>query len=124
MTWCTQGKFSRDSTFPKDDHRNFNGHGEAFDIGETFSGVDYSVGLEAVEEIRRFLPAGLSMSQFALRWTLMFDAVTCVIPGGKRPEQVIENCQSSDLPPLTEQAMAGVRHIYESKIHPLVGARW
>ncbi|MGA2301915.1 MAG: aldo/keto reductase [Candidatus Acidiferrum sp.] len=118
------GKLGRDSTFPKDDHRNFNRRGEAFDIGETFSGVDYDLGLEAVEEIRKLLPAGVSMSQFALRWILMFDAVSCAIPGGKRSEQVAENCQSSELPPLTEVAMAGVRRIYESKIRPLVGARW
>jgi len=82
------GKLGRDSSFPKDDHRNFNRRGEAFDIGETFSGVDYDLGLEAVEEIRKLLPAGVSMSQFALRWILMFDAVSCAIPGGKRPEQV------------------------------------
>jgi aryl-alcohol dehydrogenase-like predicted oxidoreductase len=118
------GKLGRDSTFAKDDHRNFNRRGEAFDIGETFSGVDYDLGLEAVEEIRKLLPAGVSMSQFALRWILMFDAVSCAIPGGKRPEQVAENCQSSELLPLTEVAMAGVRRIYESKIRPLVGARW
>jgi aryl-alcohol dehydrogenase-like predicted oxidoreductase len=118
------GKLGRDSTFPKDDHRNFNRRGEAFDIGETFSGVDYDLGLEAVEEIRKLLPAGVSMSKFALRWILMFDAVSCAIPGGKRPEQVAENCQSSELPPLTEEEMAGVRRIYESKIRPLVGARW
>jgi aryl-alcohol dehydrogenase-like predicted oxidoreductase len=118
------GKFGRNSSFPKDDHRNFNRHGEAFDVGETFSGVDYDLGLAAVEEIRKLLPAGVSMSQFALRWILMFDAVSCAIPGGKRPEQVAENCKASDLPPLTEEAMAGVRRVYESKILPLVGARW
>jgi aryl-alcohol dehydrogenase-like predicted oxidoreductase len=118
------GKFGRNSSFPKDDHRNFNRHGEAFDVGETFSGVDYDLGLEAVEEIRKLLPVGVSMSQFALRWILMFDAVSCAIPGGKRPEQVAENCRASDLPPLTEEAMVGVRHVYESKIRPLVGARW
>jgi aryl-alcohol dehydrogenase-like predicted oxidoreductase len=118
------GKLRKDSMFPKDDHRNFNRHGESFDVGETFSGVDYNTGLEAVEEIRKLLPAGVSMSQLALRWILMFDAVTCAIPGGKRPDQVAENCQSSDLPPLTEEAMAAVRRIYESKILPLVATRW
>ena len=87
------GKLRRDSTFAADDHRNFNRRGEAFDVGETFSGVDYETGLAAVEEIRQLLPAGVSMSQFALRWILMFDAVTCAIPGGKRAEQVADNCQ-------------------------------
>ena len=93
------GKLRRDSSFPADDHRNFNRHGEMFDVGETFSGVDYQLGLDAVEEIRQLLPPGVSMSQFALRWILMFDAVSCAIPGGKRPEQVADNCHASDLAP-------------------------
>ncbi len=118
------GKLSRDSTFTKEDHRNFNRHGESFDVGETFSGVDYDLGLEAVEELRKYQPADVSMSQFALRWILMFDAVTCAIPGGKRPQQVAENCEASDLPPLTEETMAAVRHLYEKKIKLLVGDRW
>jgi len=79
------GKLRDDSAFAADDHRKFNRHGEAFDVGETFSGVDYDLGLEAVEEIRPLLPAGTSMSQFALRWILMFDSVTCAIPCAKRP---------------------------------------
>ena len=118
------GKFRRDSTFAADDHRNFNRQGQAFDMGETFSGVDYRVGLDAVEEMRALLPAGVSMSQFALRWILMFDAVTCAIPGGKRAEQVADNCQASDLPPLTNEAMTAVRRIYDEKIRPLVQDRW
>ena len=118
------GKLRRDSTFPPDDHRNFNRHGEAFDVGETFSGVDYDAGLDAVEEIRALVPAGISISQFALRWILMFDAVTCAIPGGKRPEQVAENCRASDLPPLTDTEMAAVRRIYDKRIRPFVHARW
>jgi aryl-alcohol dehydrogenase-like predicted oxidoreductase len=118
------GKLRRDSTFPPDDHRNFNRHGESFDVGETFSGVDYNLGLDAVEEIRKHVPPGISMSQFALRWILMFDAVTCAIPGGKRPDQVAENCRSSDLPPLTDEAMAQVRRIYNEKILRFVHRRW
>jgi len=118
------GKLRRDSVFAPDDHRNFNRHGEAFDVGETFAGVDYDVGLASVEEIRQLLPAGFSMSQFALRWILMFDAVSCAIPGGKRPEQVADNCRASDLPSLTPDAMAAVKSIYDEKIRPLVQARW
>ena len=118
------GRLRRDSTFPPDDHRNFNRHGEAFDVGETFSGVDYDAGLDAVEEIRALVPTGFSMSQFALRWILMFDAVTCAIPGGKRPEQVAENCRASDLPPLTDAEMAAVRRIYDKRIRPFVHDRW
>ncbi len=118
------GKFRRDSTFAADDHRNFNRHGQAFDMGETFSGVDYNLGLAAVEEMRALVPAGVSMSQFALRWILTFDAVTCAIPGGKRAEQVADNCRASDLPPLTGKAMTEVRRIYDEKIRPLVQDRW
>jgi len=118
------GKLRSDSTFAADDHRNFNRHGEAFDVGETFSGVDYNVGLEAVEQMRALLPAGVSMSQFALRWILMFDAVTCAIPGGKRPEQVTDNCRASDLPALSDEVMIVVRRIYDEKIRPLVQNRW
>ena len=118
------GKLRRDSTFAPDDHRNFNRFGQEFDVGETFSGVDYETGLEAVEQIRALLPAGVSMSQFALRWILMFDAVSCAIPGGKRPEQVRENCAASGLPPLSNATMRSVRRIYDEKIRPLVHRRW
>ena len=118
------GKLKRDSQFAADDHRQFNRHGEAFDVGETFSGVDYETGLAAVEEIRRLVPEGASMAQFALRWILMHDAVTCAIPGGKRPSQVRDNCAASGLAPLTEEAMAAVREIYDGKIRELVHQRW
>jgi len=118
------GKLRPDTKFAPDDHRNFNRHGEAFDVGETFSGVDYGVALEAVEEIRGLMPSGISMSQFALRWILMFEGVTCAIPGAKRPDQVKDNCGASDLPPLSAEAMAGVRRIYEKRIAPLVEHRW
>ena len=118
------GKLRPDSTFPKDDHRNFNRHGELFDVGETFSGVDYETGLQAVEEIRKLLPVGVSMSEFALRWILMFDAVTCAIPGGRRPEQVADNCHASDLAPLTPEAMAAVKGIYDQRIKASVDSRW
>ena len=118
------GKLRRDSTFPADDHRNFNRRGESFDVGETFSGVDYEVGLAVVDEMRKLVPAGVSMSQFALRWILMFDAVSCAIPGGKRAEQVADNCRASDLPALTSGQMAAVKLIYDAKIKPLVQNRW
>jgi aryl-alcohol dehydrogenase-like predicted oxidoreductase len=118
------GKFRPDSTFEADDHRNFNRHGEAFDVGETFSGVDYNAGLEAVEELRALLPPGITMSQFALRWILMFDAVTCAIPGGKRPDQVTDNCRASGLPPLSPEAMAAVRHIYDQRFAAALRHRW
>jgi aryl-alcohol dehydrogenase-like predicted oxidoreductase len=122
------GKLRRDSHFAADDHRNFNLHGDAFDVGETFSGVDYNTGLEAVEEIRALLPGGgagsTSLAQFALRWILMFDAITCAIPGGKGPDQVADNCRASELPPLSPETMASIKQIYDRKIRPLVQDRW
>jgi aryl-alcohol dehydrogenase-like predicted oxidoreductase len=118
------GKLRHDSTFPKDDHRNFNRHGEMFDVGETFSGVDYELGLQVVDELRRSVPTGMSMTQFALRWILMFDAVSCAIPGGKRPDQVAANCRTSDLPPLPPEAMAEVKRIYDENIRRSAHSRW
>lgn len=118
------GKFRRDSQFDKEDHRNFNRHGEAFDVGETFSGVDYEVALDAVEEIRKLVPNGMTMTQFALRWILMFDAVTCAIPGGKTPTQVEDNCAAADFAPLSGDAMAGVEAVYTKKIALQVHQRW
>jgi len=118
------GKLKRDSKFAADDHRNFNRHGEMFDVGETFSGVDYETGLKAVEEMRALVPNRVSLSQFALRWILSFDAVTCAIPGGKRPDQVADNCHASDLPPLTSEQMGGTQRIYDRYTRELVHNRW
>ena len=118
------GKLSPDSQFAADDHRQFNRHGEAFDVGETFSGVDYETGLAAVDEIRGLLPTGVSVAQFALRWILMYDAVTCAIPGGKRPSQVRDNCAASDLLALSDAVMGGIRGIYDRKIRASVHQRW
>lgn len=118
------GKFARDTVFADNDHRQFNRHGERFDVGETFAGVDYERGLEAVEEIRAILPGGVSMARFALRWVLMFDAVSCTIPGGRRPSQITDNVGALDLPPLTDAQMAAVRDVYDRMIRPLVHDRW
>jgi aryl-alcohol dehydrogenase-like predicted oxidoreductase len=118
------GKLNAQSQFAPDDHRAFNRHGEAFDRGETFSGVDYQTGLQAVEDLRALLPAGMSLVQLALRWILMHDAVTCAIPGAKRPEQVEENVSASDLPGLSEDVMRQVEDLYEEKIRPLVHQYW
>jgi len=118
------GILTRESEFADDDHRNFNRHGERFDVGETFSGVDYDVALDAVDEIRRVLPPGMTMSQFALRWILMFDAVSCAIPGGKRAGQVAENCAAAELPALTEEGMSAIRKIHGQRIPGLVHHRW
>ena len=118
------GKLTAESTFERDDHRNFNRHGEAFDVGETFSGVPYEVGLKAVEELKSLLPAGASLAQPALRWILMFEGVSTIIPGGKNPRQVEDNCGASALPPLTEQQMRSVRTVYDRDIRRSVHQRW
>ena len=118
------GRMTRATTFGTDDHRNFNRHGEMFDVGETFSGVDFENGLSAVEELRALVPPGATMTQLALRWILMFDAVSCAIPGAKRPAQVNENFRSGELPPLSDAQMAKVREIYDRLIRPLVHQRW
>ena len=117
------GKMTRATTFEADDHRAFNRHGESFDRGETFAGVDFETGLQAVEALRALVPTGMRMAQFALRWILMFDAVTCPIPGGKTPAQVEENVRAAELTPLDAATMAKVRAIYDqfisAQVHPL-----
>jgi aryl-alcohol dehydrogenase-like predicted oxidoreductase len=118
------GKFSSASKFESDDHRAFNRHGESFDRGETFAGVDFEAGLKAVEEIRPFVPAGASMAELALRWILMFPAVTCAIPGAKKASQVEDNLKADQLPPLDEATMRGLRAIYDQHIRPLVHYYW
>lgn len=118
------GKMTRQTTFTPDDHRTFNRQGEAFDRGETFSGVDFETGLQAVDELRPWVPAGMSMAQFALRWILMFEAVTCTIPGAKHAAQEEENARAADLPPLSAETMAAVREIYARRIQPLVHHYW
>jgi aryl-alcohol dehydrogenase-like predicted oxidoreductase len=118
------GKITRTSQFAKDDHRNFNRHGEAFDRGETFAGVDFETGLRAVEELKPFVPKGATLAQLALRWILEFPAVTCAIPGAKRPAQVAENIAASDLAPLSAGTMKKIRAIYDGQIMPLVHPYW
>jgi aryl-alcohol dehydrogenase-like predicted oxidoreductase len=118
------GKITRDRQFAADDHRNFNRHGEAFDRGETFAGVDFEVALRAVEELKKLSPKKVSLAQMALRWILEFPAVTCAIPGAKRPAQVAENIAASDLPPLSKATLKKIKTIYEGQIKPLVHQYW
>ncbi len=118
------GKFTAGSKFAADDHRNFNRHGEAFDVGETFSGVPYEVGLEAVERLKPLVPGGATLAQLALRWILMFDGVSTIIPGGKSPRQIEDNSAASALPALTEEQMRAVRAVYDRYIRPHVHQRW
>ena len=118
------GKLRRDTRFAAGDHRAFNRHGEAFDVGETFSGVDYETGLRAVEEVRALVPEPASMTQLALRWILMFPEVTAAIPGAKNPAQAEDNAHAAELPALSEAAMASVRSVYDAHIRAAVHHRW
>ena len=118
------GKLTLQSEFGSDDHRAFNRHGEEFDRGETFSGIDYETGLQVVEELRALVPDDMTMAQFALRWILMFDAVTCAIPGAKRPGQVEENVSAADLPALSGATMQAVDQIYQARVRELVHHYW
>ncbi|MGE5463700.1 MAG: aldo/keto reductase [Syntrophothermus sp.] len=118
------GKMTRASSFEEGDHRGGNRHGEWFDRGETFSGLDYDTGLQAVEELRHLVPANMSMAQMALRWILMEPAVTCTIPGAKRPSQVEENVRAADLSPLPDETMYQIRALYERQVRPQVHHYW
>lgn len=118
------GKFKPDTDFEDSDHRKFNRNGEAFDVGETFSGVPYEVGLAAVEKIRPLIGADASMARLALRWILMFEAVTVAIPGARTAEQAVSNAAAAALPPLSDSVMERLRAIYDADIRPHVHGRW
>jgi aryl-alcohol dehydrogenase-like predicted oxidoreductase len=118
------GKFRRDSVFSADDHRNFNREGQLFDKGETFSGVPYEVGLDAVSRLRTLVPEGATLTQLALRWILMFDAVTCAIPGAKTAEQARDNAAAASLPPLDDKVMEAVLAVYDQSIRSHVHSQW
>jgi len=118
------GKITRDTAFAADDHRNFNRHGEAFDVGETFAGVPFETGLQAVEEIRALAPAGETMAAFALRWILMAEAVSVVIPGARNADQARANAAAAGLPAIPEDVMEATREIYYRLVAPHVHHRW
>jgi aryl-alcohol dehydrogenase-like predicted oxidoreductase len=118
------GKFSAQTTFAPDDHRNFNRDGEAFDKGETFAGVDYNTGLAAVEELKNIFPDQPSLAVQALRWILMFPEMSCIIPGASRPEQLLSNLKTEEAPALSAEQMTAVRAIYDRMIRPLVHQVW
>jgi aryl-alcohol dehydrogenase-like predicted oxidoreductase len=118
------GKMTPTTAFARDDHRSFNRQGQAFDKGETFSGVDYETGLKAVEALRPLVPAGSTLAEMALRWILMFDAVTCTVPGAKRPAQAEDNLRAADLPPLSNETMEGVREVYDRYLRAQVHQLW
>ncbi|MBA3637318.1 MAG: aldo/keto reductase [Rubrobacteraceae bacterium] len=118
------GKMRSDRAFAEDDHRNFNREGQAFDRGETFSGVDFETGLLAAEELKELVPEGNTLAQFALRWILMHPAVSCAIPGGKNPAQVEDNAAAAEMPPLSEATMQRAREIYDSHVRDEVHHQW
>ncbi|HEY6579602.1 MAG TPA: aldo/keto reductase [Rubrobacter sp.] len=118
------GKMSADRAFAEDDHRSFNREGEAFDRGETFSGVNFETGLEAAEELKELVPEGHTLAQFALRWILMHPAVSCAIPGGKNSSQVEDNVAAAQMLPLSEEAMRRTREIYEEYVRDEVHHLW
>jgi aryl-alcohol dehydrogenase-like predicted oxidoreductase len=118
------GKMNSDMEFPDDDHRKFNRNGAAFDVGETFSGVDYTTGLEVAERLRKLVPEGMTMAQFALRWILMHEAVSSVIPGAKSRLQAVENSAAGEFPALTEAQMGQVKAVYDELVRAQVHHRW
>jgi aryl-alcohol dehydrogenase-like predicted oxidoreductase len=118
------GKMTAQREFSPDDHRNFNREGEAFDRGETFSGVNFETGLRAAEELKELVPEGYTLAQLALRWILMHPAVSCAIPGAKRPEQVEDNLAAAEMPALPDETMERIREIYDRSIRPEVHHRW
>lgn len=118
------GKMTKKTNFENDDHRLFNRHGEAFDRGETFSGVDYDLSLEFVELLRPLIPQGISMTQFALKWILMNPAVTCAIPGAKNPKQAEENFSAGDIDAIPDSTLKRIQELYEAKIKPVVHHYW
>jgi aryl-alcohol dehydrogenase-like predicted oxidoreductase len=118
------GRYTTDTTFGADDHRTFNRHGEAFDVGETFAGVPFEVGLQAVERLRPLVAPDATMAQFALRWILDQPQLAVVIPGARSAEQAAANAAAADLAPLGEQTHAAVRQVYDELIAPHVSDRW
>ncbi|KQS64939.1 aldo/keto reductase [Modestobacter sp. Leaf380] len=118
------GKYDESTTFAADDHRNFNRNGEAFDVGETFSGVPYDVGLAAAREVAAIAPEGTTTAAFALRWVIDQPGVTAVIPGARNVEQVLGNVAAASLAPLTEGQLADLERVYDERVRAHVHARW
>ena len=118
------GKLTANTVFGADDHRSFNRQGESWDKGETFSGVDYAIGLQAVEQLRSLVPKNATMAQLALRWILMFPEVTATIPGAKSEKQIEDNARAAELPPLTDDEMALVRAVYDEHFRNTTHAQW
>src|SRR5215213_6449701 len=118
------GKYDEATTFSADDHRTYNRHGEAFDVGETFAGVPYEVGVRAARDLAALVPGGTDTAAFALRWIIDQEGVSVVIPGARNPAQARGNAAAADLPPLTPGQLNDVRRIYDERIREHVHDRW
>lgn len=118
------GRYTAQTRFAADDHRTYNRHGEAFDQGETFSGVDFATGVGAAAAFAGLAPAGATAAQTALRWVVQQPGVTAVIPGARNPGQAVANAAAAGLPPLSDGTLAAVRELYDARIRPLVHGRW
>ncbi|MEO3861442.1 aldo/keto reductase [Acrocarpospora sp. B8E8] len=118
------GRYDEHTEFPENDHRNYNRNGEAFDVGETFSGVDFTTGLAAVRQLAPLVPTDATMAQFALRWIIDQPGVSVVIPGARNPKQAQDNAAAATLPPLSDEALSAVHHIYDELIAPQLANRW
>jgi aryl-alcohol dehydrogenase-like predicted oxidoreductase len=118
------GKYDEHTQFDPDDHRNYNRHGEAFDVGETFSGVPFEAGLDAVRDLRGIVGPDVAMAQFALRWIIDQPGVSAVIPGARNADQARSNVAAADLPPLTDEQQAAVQEVYDRRIREHVHHRW
>ena len=118
------GKFRRDTKFAPTDHRNYNRHGESFDVGETFSGVDFDTGVDAAREFAAMVPPGATPAQAALRWVIQQPGVTTVIPGARNPEQAKQNAAAAQLPPFTDAELGAIADLYDRRIRAQVHDRW
>jgi aryl-alcohol dehydrogenase-like predicted oxidoreductase len=118
------GKYTKDTVFPADDHRTYNRHGEAFDVGETFSGVDFTTGVEAAAEFTALVPDGMTPAQAALRWVVQQPGVTTVIPGARNVEQARANSAAADVPALSDETLAAIKDLYDRRIRAQVEDRW
>ena len=118
------GRYDEHTAFPPEDHRSYNRHGEAFDVGETFSGVPFETGLAATRELAGLLDPGMTLAQFALRWVIDQPGVSTVIPGARNSEQVRQNAAAAGLAPLRADQLEGVTDVYDRLLREHVHARW
>jgi aryl-alcohol dehydrogenase-like predicted oxidoreductase len=118
------GRYTTASTFAADDHRSYNRHGEAFDVGETFSGVDFATGVQAAQEFSALVPAGVTPAQAALRWIIQQEGVTTAIPGARNSDQAVKNASAAGIPALNDGVLAQIKSLYDTKIAGLVEDRW